>query len=285
MFWTYRGDPRMWVWLTHRVTGVGIFLFLLVHVIDTALIGWGPDLYNRIMALYHHPLFRVGEVLLVGMVLFHGINGLSIIVLELFPALTLRYRPFLAGVIGIFLLLYLPSAAIMISQMMSPSASHSFQNLPLKDSRPWLIALFPALAVFSLSAPTLPTLPYLYPRPVEKGMEFYGWLFMRFSGIALIFLAFGHLWIMHLVDGGVERINYQFVAERFATPFWRTYDLLLLLLAMGHGVWGMRSVLMDYVHHPIRRLLALWILYAVSAIILALGALILFTFQPHPQGS
>jgi succinate dehydrogenase / fumarate reductase cytochrome b subunit len=62
------------------VTGVGIFLFLLIHVVDTAFIGWGPELHNKAMVLYRMPIFRIGEVFLAGSVLFHALNGVRTLV-------------------------------------------------------------------------------------------------------------------------------------------------------------------------------------------------------------
>ena len=74
------------------------------------------------------------------------------------------------------------------------------------------------------------------PRP-ESGLELYAWIFMRVSGLALLFLALGHLLVMHIIHN-VDHIDFQFVAARYATPFWRTYDLLMLWFAMIHGVNG-----------------------------------------------
>ena len=62
----------------------------------------------------------------------------------------------------------------------------------------------------------------------------------------LLFLALGHLLIMHIIHN-VDNIDFQFVAARYATPFWRTYDLVMLWLAMIHGVNGIRTVLVDYI--------------------------------------
>lgn len=83
------------------------------------------------------------------------------------------------------------------------------------------------------------------PRP-ESGLELYAWVFMRVSGLALVILALGHLLIVHLINN-VEIIDYRFVARRYATPFWRTYDLVLLWLALVHGVNGVRTLIGDYV--------------------------------------
>jgi succinate dehydrogenase / fumarate reductase cytochrome b subunit len=51
----YRGREGMWSYYFHRVSGIGILLFLLAHIIDTMLLGWGPDVYNKVVKLYAHP--------------------------------------------------------------------------------------------------------------------------------------------------------------------------------------------------------------------------------------
>ena len=116
------------------------------------------------------------------------------------------------------------------------------------------------------------------PRP-DSGLELYAWLFMRISGVVLLFMALGHLCIMHIINN-IEVINYAFVAKRFATPFWRTYDLVMLWLAMIHGVNGIRTLVDDYISARGWRLVSLASLYVGSFIILALGSLVIFTFQP-----
>ena len=110
-------------------------------------------------------------------------------------------------------------------------------------------------------------------------MELYAWFFMRISGIVLLLMVLGHFSIMHLINN-IEVINYQFVAQRFVTPFWRTYDLVMLWLALLHGVNGVRTLVDDYVHARGWRLLVLSSLYVFGFILLALGSLVLFTFQP-----
>ncbi len=281
MFWRYRGDLSMWAWLLHRLTGVGIFVFLLVHVVDIALIGWGRDLFDAMTKLYHHPVFRIGEILLFGAVLFHGLNGLRVIVLDFAPSTTIYQRQMLIGVAIVFFLAFTPAALIMFGQMLHGSSGHVSWDNALTEWRAWLPTLLSAIAIFSVYAPTV-NLPRMQSsvRPTS-GLELYGWLYIRISGVLLIFLVLGHLVIMHLIDGGVNRVNYDFVVQRLKTPFWRTYDFALLVLAMSHGVWGMRNVLLDYIHRPISRLVALSLLYTVAGVVLALGAIVLFTFQPR----
>ncbi len=113
----------------------------------------------------------------------------------------------------------------------------------------------------------------------ESGFELYAWLFMRVSGVVLLFMALGNLAIMHVINN-VEVIDYQFVARRYTTPFWRTYDLVMLWLALMHGLNGMRNLVEDYVGAPGWRVLSLASLYVVGFIFLALGSLVILTFHP-----
>ena len=116
------------------------------------------------------------------------------------------------------------------------------------------------------------------PRP-ESGLELYAWIFMRISGLALLFLALGHLLIMHIIHN-VDNIDFRFVAARYATPFWRTYDLLMLWFAMIHGVNGVRTVLVDYINPRGWRTLSLASLFVLGFVLLTLGSLAILTFQP-----
>lgn len=110
--------------------------------------------------------------------------------------------------------------------------------------------------------------------------ELYSWIFMRVSGILLVLLLFGHLWIMHLIEGGVSRVNFAFVAGRLASPFWQTYDWALLFLATIHGMNGMRIIISDYVRTPQKRFWAKMGLYTTAAFMLLLGTLVIITFDP-----
>jgi succinate dehydrogenase / fumarate reductase membrane anchor subunit len=112
------------------------------------------------------------------------------------------------------------------------------------------------------------------------GFELWSWLFMRVSGIVLLFLAVGHVLIMHVIDTGVSRVDFEFVAVRWASPFWRTWDWALLVLALLHGINGLRIVVQDYVRWPGVRF-AVNMLFAVTGFALfVLGTVIVFTFDP-----
>jgi succinate dehydrogenase / fumarate reductase membrane anchor subunit len=110
--------------------------------------------------------------------------------------------------------------------------------------------------------------------------EMYAWIFMRMSGLLLVFLVLGHLFIMLLLDDGVQRINFGFVAGRWASPFWRTWDLAQLWLAQLHGTNGLRVIINDYAERDGTRFWLKMLLYTSSFLVLLLGTLVIFTFDP-----
>lgn len=118
------------------------------------------------------------------------------------------------------------------------------------------------------------------PRPVPPGgFDRFAWFFMRLSGVALLFLALGHLTVMHLVNS-IDTVDYAFVAARYATPFWRTYDGLLLILALLHGFNGLRVIAQDYLTGG-KRLTVQWVAGFLCLTLMMAGLYIVFTFQPE----
>ena len=119
------------------------------------------------------------------------------------------------------------------------------------------------------------------PRPEASGRDRAWWYFMRISGLLLVILALGHMFIMHvLVELTGGEVNFAFVQSRWGSPFWRIYDLLLLLLAMLHGVRGARIVIADYVTHPTARGLLVGGLVVITGIWLLLGIAVIAFFDP-----
>lgn len=127
---------------------------------------------------------------------------------------------------------------------------------------------------------TMSSPSYARPRP-SGGFELWSWFFMRLSGLALLFLALGHLALMHLIHN-VDEVNYAFVATRYAGWLWRGYDLLMLVLAMIHGTNGARILIDDYVHPRRWRGVAVCGLYLLAGSLLALGCGVALFFQPVP---
>ncbi|GCD21214.1 succinate dehydrogenase, hydrophobic membrane anchor protein [Cellulomonas sp. H30R-01] len=132
------------------------------------------------------------------------------------------------------------------------------------------------------------------PRPPKAGpgrrttrgnTELYGWVFMRASGVLLVVLIFGHLFVNLVAGEGVTAIDFGFVAGKWASPFWQVWDLLMLWLAMIHGTNGMRTIVNDYAEKDTTRLVLKGLLYFAFVLVVVLGTLVIFTFDPCPTGS
>ncbi|HEX3778074.1 MAG TPA: succinate dehydrogenase hydrophobic membrane anchor subunit [Pseudonocardiaceae bacterium] len=129
----------------------------------------------------------------------------------------------------------------------------------------------------ALDAPRSPRRPAAR----RSNFELYSWLFMRVSGLLLIVLVLGHLLIMNVLDGGVQRINFAFVAGRWSSPFWQFWDLSMLWLAEIHGTNGLRTVINDYATKDTTRFWLKILLYTSAVLIIALGTFVIFTFDPN----
>ena len=115
----------------------------------------------------------------------------------------------------------------------------------------------------------------------SKGnFEMIAWLFMRLSGVVLVVLIFGHLFVNLMVGDGIHGIDFAFVAGKFASPFWQWWDVLMLWLALIHGANGMRTIVNDYVGNATVRKILIGSLWASAGFLILLGTLVVFTFDP-----
>ncbi len=116
-FANYKGQIGQWAQLLHRVTGLGVVLFLLVHIIDTVAIGWGPDVYDTLAAFWTQPWFIGLEILLAGAVIYHAINGIRVVIIDFFDAGSLHQEQLFWGVVVVTLALFVPTAIVMASNV------------------------------------------------------------------------------------------------------------------------------------------------------------------------
>jgi succinate dehydrogenase / fumarate reductase, cytochrome b subunit len=112
----YRGHEGQWAWLMHRITGVAVILFLFAHVVDTAMVGWGPDAYDKVTRAYHNPIVHLLELGLVAAVLWHSLNGVKITLIDFFPGLSRRIVAMSRITLLLFLAAMVPVAVIMGGQ-------------------------------------------------------------------------------------------------------------------------------------------------------------------------
>lgn len=128
------------------------------------------------------------------------------------------------------------------------------------------------------------------PRTLREAKTAYGtnselawWVFMRISGLVLVFLVLGHVYFNNIVIN-VGEVDYAYVAERLSKSWVRVYDTFLLGFAMLHGTNGLRYSIEDYVQRPGRRFAWKITLFTVSGIIFVLGAMTLWAFSFEEMG-
>ncbi len=128
-----------------------------------------------------------------------------------------------------------------------------------------------------------------YPGSLSSAMRYKGsvrsggataWFLQRLSGLVLVVLLLVHFAVLH---GGDGVVTYEKVASRLATPAWKTFDLLFLVLGIFHGMNGLLMVIRDYATAGWKRgaLYAAVVVAALAALVL--GCLTVIPFQVRPQ--
>ena len=128
-------------------------------------------------------------------------------------------------------------------------------------------------------------------RPAEKSrykrrsksrgnFELWSWVFMRGSGVLLLVLVFGHLFVNLMLGEGIHAIDFAFVAGKWSNPFWQVWDMSMLWLAELHGFNGVRTIINDYTEKDSTRMVLKTLLVVSALVVLVLGTLVIFTFDP-----
>jgi len=130
-----------------------------------------------------------------------------------------------------------------------------------------------------------PRSPYKRTKSTRTNYELYAWMFMRLSGVVLLVLVLGHLFVNLMVGKGIHAVDFTFVGGKWSSPFWQVWDLLMLWLAMLHGTNGVRTIINDYADRDQTRFWLKSLLYAAFVVVVTLGTLVIFTFDPCPVGS
>jgi succinate dehydrogenase / fumarate reductase cytochrome b subunit len=117
MLLRYRGSEGMLAWAFHRISGVAVWAFILLHVLDIWLVGAAPDLYNDVLVIYASPFGRVVESLLGAALLYHALNGLRIIIMDFWPSMTRYHKQLWYANWVVFLVIGLP----ILVQIMAPA--------------------------------------------------------------------------------------------------------------------------------------------------------------------
>jgi succinate dehydrogenase / fumarate reductase cytochrome b subunit len=119
---TYRGREGQIAWMLHRITGLGVFLFLALHIVDIFLMSFGPDAFEALMFIYHQAFFKLTIVfgLFPGLV-YHGLNGIRVVSIDFWPSLGQKHALLVRVQLALFAIIYIPAAIAMLSSMFGQS--------------------------------------------------------------------------------------------------------------------------------------------------------------------
>jgi succinate dehydrogenase / fumarate reductase, cytochrome b subunit len=274
----YRGKLGQWSWALHRIAGLGTLLFLFLHVVDTSWAVFYPNLYTEAIAVYQSPLFTLGEFALVACVVYHALNGFRIVIFDWKPQWWHKQASAARLVIIGTVLLLIPTFVLMFGHVLKFYEGGKPIDLQLDkviaEQAPFAVATV-VLAVAGILISAIYSLvpgANTHKKGKRSRYDSFMWTFMRVSGVIIIPLVFGHLAMMHVIQGVFDITTAghvpvftnlgpsetgsaaEFVSLRWNTMFagvfiWRVYDIALLALAVIHGFNGLRYVINDYVHN------------------------------------
>jgi len=312
----YKGALGQWSWVLHRITGLGVVFFLTLHVIDTSWSVFYPQLYVEAIATYQTPLFTIGEFGLVACVVYHALNGLRIAIIDYKPVWWKYQQRAALYVLGGTVIILVPVFFLMFGHVLRFYQDPNSKFLGLLDVLRAQLPFAVGIAVAVIAALLLSVIfgviagggskveinanhPHAHPMRPSR-IEKFWWSFMRISGVIIIPLVFGHLAMMHIIQGvfditaaghtvvGTDVVNasgtsVEFVADRWkyliaGVAVWRVYDFALIALVVTHGFNGLRLVLTDYTSFsPFLKRAAVYLCVIGAVILLTLGCLALLS--------
>lgn len=110
----YKGKSGQWAFVSHRVTGFLVFMFLLLHIVDVSLVNIDPELYDTVHALYGNILLRLFECGLLFALLYHSMNGLRIVLVDFFPGVIRKEKMLTGLVVFITLAAGIPGSIVIL---------------------------------------------------------------------------------------------------------------------------------------------------------------------------
>jgi succinate dehydrogenase / fumarate reductase cytochrome b subunit len=206
----YRGALGQWSWVAHRVSGLGVVLFLVLHVIGVAWAYFFPALWEEEVIIYQHPLFTIGEFALVACVVFHALNGLRISMLDYRPEMWKYQKQAVTFVLLGTVVILIPTFIIMFGHVLKHYETPPFIiDMPtlLGAQVRFVIGIVAAIVVAVLASGLYGLLagnknePKVVGKASGSKVERFWWSYMRTSGLLIVPLVFGHLALAHLIQG------------------------------------------------------------------------------------
>ncbi len=214
----YRGALGQWSWVLHRITGLGVLLFLVLHVIGVSWAVFFPELWEKEILIYQHPLFTIGEFALTACVIYHALNGLRIGILDYNPKWWKHQQQAAIYVLIGTVVILIPTFILMFQHVLkhyqSPEAPFIVSLAFIAEAQfPFLVGIVVAAVAAVLVSSVVGLFTGGGRASADKNarqshhgsqLERFWWRFMRTSGILIVPLVFGHLILAHIVQGVFE---------------------------------------------------------------------------------
>lgn len=257
----YRGREGHYAFMLHRASGLAILLFVIIHVVDTSWVAYAPAAYEEAIHLYGSVPFLIAEFFLMAAIVYHAINGLNIIIKDTFPSWWNKHLQANSfwKVIGLSVVCWLPAAFFVARNLYVnylcancdtsapvPTTSLNMTYLIVPVVSLILLAVLAYGGTFNQHAVARAARQVAVP---GRNLETWSWLFMRWSGGLLLVLVWIHVLANALLTGA-HNIDLAYVAERWGQPLNWGSTFTILVLAVLHGMNGLRAVTGDYLNHP-----------------------------------
>jgi succinate dehydrogenase / fumarate reductase cytochrome b subunit len=112
---SYRVSWAQLAWFGHRLSGIGVLVYLFIHIVETSMVTLGPEVYNATLGLFRNLPIRLGEIVLMAALVYHSLNGLKVILIDFVPAATIWYRPLTYGVVIATVVAMVPLSILMVA--------------------------------------------------------------------------------------------------------------------------------------------------------------------------
>lgn len=278
----YRGREGHYAYILHRISGLAILAFLALHIVDTSWVYFAPAAYLEAIHLYGSVPFLISEYALFAAIIYHGINGLNIILKDTFPQWWSKHdQPgSFWRVIALSFLFWLPAAFFVSRTLYLEYICHCAPETPAIRDYNLATLVIPIVFIVVLgvlayggtfSTAATGQAPRYVSRP-GKNFETWSWLFMRWSGGLLVPLVWMHV-LANALFTGAHYITLDYVAARWADGFQRGAIFTILIFAFAHGMNGLRAVVNDYLHNETANKIANGVIFVAWATITLIGAI------------
>jgi succinate dehydrogenase / fumarate reductase cytochrome b subunit len=114
----YRIHAGTFAWILHRLSGLGLIFYMLLHIWVISHLSGGEESFDGIMHFFGGTLFKLMEIGLVGVIFYHMFNGLRIILIDMGVMVEKQKTLFVISV-AVWLACWGGAAVVMISRMIS----------------------------------------------------------------------------------------------------------------------------------------------------------------------